>query len=596
MPTNPNKLSQFWQELKRRRVIHVIVVYATVAFVIIELINNITEPLKLPEWTPTLVIIILLVGFPLVIIFSWIFDVTPEGLEKTKPLKKVEKREETIVVNSWRIAVYVCIVIITGLLAFNILSNRSKPGKDRSLEKSIAVLPFYYYNIDQDAEDIGDAFANEIITQLYKIKGFDRIISHTSTLKYKGADKLSMTEIGNELNANFIIEGSLERQHEDVSIQIQIIQADSDSHIWADKFTGEWDEIFTIRADIAKKVASELKTILSPDEIQQIEKEPTENPKAYDLYLLGNQYSNSGTEEAKLKAISFYEAAIELDPGFALAYTGIAYAYMGLFWNANWSPNKAYQEARLAVLKALEIDNQLAEAHTVLGNVLLNNDWDLLEAEKEFNHAIDLNPNLFSAYEGYADLLLISCRFSECHLRSRQALELNPNSNNLHNFYGVTFFYIDQADSAISYLKKRIEISPNSARAHYLLGYVYLEIGDYDKSIEELELAVELFSGPQPFHFYLGIAYARTGMINKVRNQLEQLNKYEENDKIVSFGKAVLLAELGETDQALYWLEEAYKERYQYLLYLKPVKVMFSTIRSDPRFIEIYQKVWPNDN
>ena len=205
MPENPNKLTQFWQELKRRRVIHVIIVYATSAFVILELVNNVFEPLQLPDWTPALVIVILAIGFPLAIIFSWIFDVTPEGIEKTRSSRESPKGIKQATPNSWRIATYVCVVVIIGLVAFNIFSG-NKHSKDlANLEKSIAVLPFYYYNADPEAEDIGDAFANEIITQLYKIKGFDRIISHTSTLKYKGPDKLSIKDIGKELNAAGIL-------------------------------------------------------------------------------------------------------------------------------------------------------------------------------------------------------------------------------------------------------------------------------------------------------------------------------------------------------------------------------------------------------
>ena len=152
MPDNPNKLSQFWQELKRRRVIHVIIVYATAAFVIIELVNNVTEPLKLPEWTPTMVIIILLVGFPLAIIFSWIFDVTPDGIERTKPSKELKKGENTLVPNSWRIATYVSMVVILGLVAYNLFGGKNRFNIDESLEKSIAVLPFQNFSTDPDQE------------------------------------------------------------------------------------------------------------------------------------------------------------------------------------------------------------------------------------------------------------------------------------------------------------------------------------------------------------------------------------------------------------------------------------------------------------
>jgi len=194
-------------------------------------------------------------------------------------------------------------VVIAALIVLNILPRISGSKKISRMEKSIAVLPFYFYSSDAEAEDIGDALANEITTQLCKVTGFDRVISHTSTRQFKGSDRLSIPEIGKALNANFIIEGSLERQNEEVSIQIQIIEAASDDHLWANEFKGKWEGIFSIRADIAKEVAGELQTILSPEEIKEIEKTPTNNLDAYEYYLLGNHLMEDGTPVSIRKAM-----------------------------------------------------------------------------------------------------------------------------------------------------------------------------------------------------------------------------------------------------------------------------------------------------
>ena len=223
MPGVPNKLSQFWQELKRRRVIHVIIVYATVAFVIIELVNNVFEPLRLPEWTPTLVILILAIGFPIVLIFSWIFDVTSEGIELTKPAKEIQKGEKLRTPNGWKIATYVSGVIIIVLLTLNLFANRRGVKIDESLEKSVAVLPFENWSYEEEFSHLGNAIANEIITELYKIKEF-RVLSHTSTMQYAGSKK-TIPLIGEELGANYIIEGIVERQDNMVNIHVQVIRA-----------------------------------------------------------------------------------------------------------------------------------------------------------------------------------------------------------------------------------------------------------------------------------------------------------------------------------------------------------------------------------
>jgi tetratricopeptide (TPR) repeat protein len=258
-------------------------------------------------------------------------------------------------------------------------------------------------------------------------------------------------------------------------------------------------------------------------------------------------------------------------------------------------PKVAYGKARETANKALELDSSLSEAHTALAWVKLYSDWDMEGAEAAFIKAIELNPNSASAYRSYSSFLDVTVQREECHESSKQALRLDPNNNDVHTWYGLTYHRIGHSDSAIMYLKERIKLVPNSLSAHYYLGYIYLETGNYDLAIKELETAVELFSGPQPYHLYLGMAYARNGMLDKTRVQLKIMDEFEKQDQIVSFGKAILFAELEEVEQALYWLEKSYQERNQYLLYMKTVPMMFASIRSDPRFMEIYNKVWPND-
>ena len=189
MSGNPNKLSHFWQELKRRRVVHVIIVYATAAFILIELVGNVYETLKLPDWTPALTLIILVIGFPLAIIFSWIFDVTPEGIEKTKPSKELSKDEKTATPNSWKIATYVSVVVIVALLVYNIFGRLTRIEIDESLAKSIAVLPFHNYSGDPDQDFICFGLTDEIITHLYKVESFAEVRSLTSVLNYQAPDR-----------------------------------------------------------------------------------------------------------------------------------------------------------------------------------------------------------------------------------------------------------------------------------------------------------------------------------------------------------------------------------------------------------------------
>ncbi|MEA1887507.1 MAG: tetratricopeptide repeat protein [Bacteroidota bacterium] len=595
-----NKLRKLWRELKRRNVIRVITVYAAAAFVILELVSIIVEPLRLPEWTLPLIIVLLCVGFVIAVILSWIYDLTPEGIERTEsakePAENIPDRPSRQI--GWKVATIISLVLIAGLVLLNIFKNNGRSGDIRKLEKSIAVLPFHYYNVNPEAEDIGDAFSNEIITQLYKVRGFDRIISHTSTLRYKGPDMPSMPVIGDELDVNFIIEGSLERQDEDVSIQVQIVRADTDDHIWADEFKGKWNDIFKIRASIAKNVASELKTILSQSEIELIEEEPTDNLEAYDFYLLGNQYRQKGSEENYLKAIDLYKSALDLDPEFALAWVGIGNSYRGMFFNANWLPEEAYEKSRAAVLRALKIDNQLAEAHLALARVKYEYDWDLEAAEREFKKAFELNPNLAEAYAYYGDLLNLKGDSEESQLYFKKALMLNPNPPNsvrYQTFMGYSYLMAGKEDSAIIVLKQIAYEHPHLESPQRFLGAVYISSGEYDKAIEMMERAVEINSVAHSNRLLLGIAYARAGLLDKTREQLELLDGLEDETSSISFPRAALLAELGQVDSAMYWLGKAYEERNQWVLYLKVYDFFFTTIRSDPRFIEFYNKIWPGD-
>lgn len=239
---NPSRLSKFWQELKRRRVIHVIIVYATASFVLIELVGNVYETLRLPDWTPALTLLILVIGFPLAIIFSWIFDVTPEGVEKTKPSRELRKDEKTATPNSWKIATYVSFVVIVALLAFNIFGRRARVEIDESLAKSIAVLPFHNYSGDPNQDFICFGLTDEIISNLYKVESFAEVRSLTSVLNYQDPDR-NIPLIAQELDVNYILEGTYKRMGNEIRITAQLIEPTSDKHIWQKYYDLPYNEI-----------------------------------------------------------------------------------------------------------------------------------------------------------------------------------------------------------------------------------------------------------------------------------------------------------------------------------------------------------------
>jgi TolB-like protein/Flp pilus assembly protein TadD len=521
--------------------------------------------------------------------------ITALGQHEQKPeaVQKEFSKPVSVPLKSNKIKIIAGSIIVLALIVLGYFLIPKLQELKGQVEKSIAVLPFRNDSPDEENQYFINGTMEAILDDLCKIEDL-KVISRTSVEQYRNTTK-SIPQIAKELNVSYILEGSGQKYGDDIKLTVQLIDAVNDKHIWSSPYNRKITDIYAIQSEIAQVIASELKAIITPEEKQKIEKIPTDNTEAYENYLLGLHYYNKGTEENLLRAIDYYKNAITNDPQFALAYTGISWAYMDLVFDANWSPEEVYPKAREAALKALELDNSLSEAHVALANIKFYNDWDFKAAEKEFEVAIGLNSNNPTAFSDYAHLLYVSCRFKEALDRIKQALVLDPNSEGLKFWSGFYLYQAFKTDTAIAILKKGVEKDPANAGRHYILGYIYLQNGDYIKSIQELEKAIELNPIPQPYYLYLGIAYSKAGKLDETKKILEKLDSLEKAGNKVSFGKALLLAELGDTEQSILLLEKGYEERHQYMLYLKCVPIMCSSIRSDPRFIEIYKKVWPDD-
>ena len=492
----------------------------------------------------------------------------------------------------WKIISYASILVVVVLIVIYTISDRKK-GKDLSgIEKSIAVLPFENWSQSEEFAYLGDAIANEISTHLANIEGF-HVLSFTSTSRFKGSDRPSLQQVGRELRANFIIEGTVERQDQYVSINVQVIQAANDYHLWAEEFKGQWKDIFILRANITKKIAAKLQTILSPEEIKKIENEPTQDLEAYDYYLLGRNSWNHRSSEELFKAKSFFEKAIDTDPEFALAYAGLAQCYITLPMYVSWRPGDAYPQAMTLALKALELDSTLAEAYTAIGGIKDSYYWDESGAVKDFKHAIELNPNHSTTYHWYSETLLYSGFYRESVEMIRLALKIDPLSPIFNSLYGLQSYYDNQKDFAISYLQSMIKINPDIGPYHWSLGTIYLMEGEYSKSAQELELAVNLSGGTFYYIALLGIAYSKMGKLQETQKLLDTIEARTTDVYTSYFPKAILLSELGKKEEALKCLQKAYEERMELVRSLKYVdRFSFSNLRSDPRFIEITEKAW----
>jgi TolB-like protein/Tfp pilus assembly protein PilF len=415
-----NNLSQFWQELKRRKVVRVITVYAAAAFVILELVDIIAEPFGLPDWTLKLVVVLLSIGLIVSVILSWIYDVSPVGgLEKTKPAQKALSEGKQVSSGRWKIASYISFVVIVGLIVLNIISHTNNKSIEVDiLEKSIAVLPFINDSEDKANEYFIKGIMEEVLISLQAIQDF-KVHGRTSVEQYRNADK-SVPEIATELGVNYIVAGSGQKYGNTFILRVQLLEGKNGMQLWGKSFEEEIEsiEVITnIQSGIAESIAIELQAVITPEEKQIIEKPPTSNLTAYDFYQRGREEywrfrlnRESGT--ALEKAEYFYNKALENDPGYASAFAGLAMVYYSKYltntrsgdqYSADYYRSVNLDSMNLLAQRAMDHDDQIADAYFAKG-VYEQERGNLKEGLENMNDALKINPNHIMALMGAASI------------------------------------------------------------------------------------------------------------------------------------------------------------------------------------------------
>ena len=483
----------FMAELKRRKVFRVAGVYALVAWLIIQIGESTFEALRLPEWALTFIIILLFTGFPIVIIIAWIFDKTPEGkiqLDKqNQDLRPVIRRKRT-----WFALGGITLGIIIGVFFARIYSPINVDN-DVINNKSVAVLPFTPFTISEENQSFADGVHDDILTQLSKIEDI-KVISRTSVMEYKNTTKKIKT-IAQELNVANILEGSVRRAGDQIRIVAQLINADTDNHIWSETYDREYADIFAIQSDVAKQIAAALKATLTPEESDYIDEKPTDNLEAYDYFLKGKHFWNTyATKEGNQKAVDMFNKATELDPDFALAYAWASIVHSILYGWESWDHTPERKELAKSTLdQAIAIDPHHPIVHLAEGTYqkdCLNNPQYAL---KEFEIAFMGEPNNgeISAYIGSAHESLGNWEQAEKALL--KACELNPLDR--FNARALGLFYRNgrQFQKADHYYNLAIQIDPEKADSYSLRAYNYLlGFGDIDQArslLQEAELNVK---------------------------------------------------------------------------------------------------------
>ena len=490
-----------------------------------------------------------------------------------------------------RIVLLAGLALATVVLGLYFWTRNNRETLSDPAVKSIAVLPFNSLGGNSGDEYLGIGIADTLITRLSSIR-MVTVRPTSAVLKY-GASGQDPVEAGRDLNVDSVLEGSIQKLSDRIRVTVRLVDVKGGSLLWGEKFDQDFTHIFDVEDSISEKVAQALALNLSGEEQRRLKRRYTEDAEAYQLYLQGRYFWNKRTQDGFKRGIALFEQAVNKDSKYALAYAGLADSYIGFTFYNFAAPNEAMPKAKAAAIKAIEIDDSLAEAHASLGHARMHYDWNWLEAEKELKRSIALNPEYATAHEWYGFLLSATDRLDEAIEAMKRARELEPTSLVMNSFLGQTLYFARRYDEGLEQCQKTIEMDANFAVAHWHLGLVYEQKEMFDKAIAEFQKGVAL-SGSSPLIIAaLGHGYAKAGKRNEAVAVIDKLKKLSSERYVSSYEVAAIYAALGEKEQAFQWLEKAYRERCFHLVFIS-VWPEFDSLRSDPRLQRLTQRMSAN--
>ena len=485
---------------------------------------------------------------------------------------------------AWKIAALVLLLLMASLAAWKLRSGNRPPPVIHSL----AVLPLESLSNDASQDYFADGMTDELISDLGQISAL-RVISRTSVMAYKHARK-PLPQIARELNVDAVVEGTVLRSGDQVRITAQLIDAAADKHLWSQSYEGELKDTLALQSKVAREIADQIQISLNPQERAALKNVKVVNPEAYEDYLKGRFFWSKRTADGLKVAQTYFGRAIDEDPKYAPAYSGLAdtYALLGDWQYAVMTPKQAFPQAKAAAIKALELDDSLGEAHNSLAFCLDGFDWNFEAAGTEFQRAIELNPSYATAHHWYAWHLSLLGRNAEALAEMRKAESLDPLSLIINADLAELLVIAHSYDESIRQSLKVIEMDPDFALAHNQLGQAYLQKHMHQQAIAELQKAVQLSGGSPTCIANLARAYAASGKNSEAANLLSDLKKRSNSTYSNAPEIAAIYAALGDRDQAMNWLEKGYEERFNPGVLLRP---SFDPLRSDPHFKDLVRRI-----
>jgi TolB-like protein/Flp pilus assembly protein TadD len=588
------KLNNFLAELKRRNVYKVAVAYAIVGWLLVQIATQVFPFLEIPTWVVRLVIVLVAAGFPIALVIAWAFEITPQGIERTEvadtmPSAAGQKK------HAWIYVAIVGAVLSIGLFFLGRYGFRNASSSSTELPpKSIAVLPFDNLSEEKGNAYFAEGIQDEILTRLAKVADL-KVISRTSTQHFKSAPD-NLPQIAKQLGVMNILEGSVQKSGDAVRVNVQLINALTDAHLWAEIYDRKLTDIFAVESDIAKSIADTLRAKLSSSAEHVLASRPTDNPEAHELYLKGRYFWNRRTGENLKKASDYFQQSIGKDPRYALAYSGLADCHVLLpaYAELGSNPRDELPKALEAARKAVELDDTLAEAHTSLARALASN-LQLSAAMSEFKRAIELNPSYATAHQWFGECLQSQGRVEEALAELKRAQELDPLSLIINSVLGFAFDTVGKSNEAITQLHKTIEMDPNFANARGMLGNVLEHRGQLKEAVVEYEKC----SSSDPIDLaQLAAAYFLVGRKAEAQQLWDKLKSLSERQYVPAYSMAVVQLAFGDKDEAIRLLEKSYEDHAPFdsadLGWIL-VDHRLEPLRSDPRFKKLITRIFSGE-
>ncbi len=588
----------FFAELKRRNVLRAAAFYAASAWLLVQVATQVFPFFHIAEWVVRWIVIAAAIGFPFAMTFSWLYEWTPQGIQRESEIPPNESitRQTGKKLDRWIIAILALAVVL-------LLTNQFVLRKDAQTvvvaaipEKSIAVLPFDNLSRDPENAYFSEGIQDEILTRLAKVADL-KVISRTSTQRFKSAPS-DLRDIAKQLGVMHILEGSVQKTGDQVRVNVQLINALTDAHLWADTYDRKLTDIFAVESEIAKSIADTLRAKLNSSAERVLASRPTENPEAYELYLKGRYFWNRRTGANLQKAADNFEQAIKKDPKYALAYSGLAdcHVLLPVYPELGSYPRDEMPKALAAAYKAVELDDTLAEAHTSLGRALAS-DLQLSAAISEFKRAIDLNPSYATAHQWFGECLQSQGRVEEALAELKHAQQVDPLSLVNNALVGFALDTVGQSNEAIAQLRRTIEMDPSFPNSHALLGNVLEHKGQLDEAILEYEKANSLNTDPINLA-QLARAYFLVGRKVEAQQLSEKVKTLSERQYVPAYSMALVQSAFGDKDEAVRLLEKSYEDHAPFdsadLGWIL-IDHRLDDLRSDPRFKKLITRIFSGE-